>query len=118
MIRRERLARLRDQLADELREGYQELVEHGHPENRLANTLSVAFPGHDAHGLVSELADDLAASAGSACHSGATMISYVLQAMAVDEATARSTIRLSLGRFTTEEEIDRAAKLIVAKDGR
>jgi cysteine desulfurase len=115
---RERLARLRDQLADELREGYQELVEHGHPENRLANTLSVAFPGHDAHGLVSELADDLAASAGSACHSGATMISYVLQAMAVDEATARSTIRLSLGRFTTEEEIDRAAKLIVAKVGR
>ena len=63
------------------------------------------------------LAEDLAASAGSACHSGATMISYVLQAMGVEPALARATVRLSLGRFTTEEEIDRAVELILDDEG-
>jgi len=109
----ERLADLRSRLAAGLRTGSEDLVEHGHPEERLPNTLSVAFPGRDAGGLLGDLAEDLAASAGSACHSGATMISYVLQAMGVEPAMARGTVRLSLGRFTTEEEIDRAVELIV-----
>ena len=111
----ERLAALRNRLARGLRAGCEDLVEHGHPEHRLPNTLSVAFPGHDANGLVGELAEDLAVSAGSACHSGATMISYVLQAMGVKPELARSTVRLSVGRFTTEEEVDRAVELILAK---
>jgi cysteine desulfurase len=110
---RDRLPILRNQLADRLRMGFQDLVEHGHPEQRLPNTLSVAFPGHDASSLIDALADDLAASAGSACHSGSTMISYVLQAMGVDPDIARSTIRLSVGRFTTEEEIDGAVEVIL-----
>jgi cysteine desulfurase len=109
----ERLADLRSRLAVGLRAGSGDLVEHGHPEERLPNTLSVAFPGRDAGGLLGVLAEDLAASAGSACHSGATMISYVLQAMGVEPALARATVRLSLGRFTTEEEIDRATTLIL-----
>jgi len=109
----ERLADLRSRLAAGLRTGSEDLVEHGHPEERLPNTLSVAFPGRDAGGLLGDLAEDLAASAGSACHSGATMISYVLQAMGVEPAMARGTVRLSLGRFTTEEEIDRATALIL-----
>lgn len=110
----ERLGFLRRRLASGLRVGIKHLVEHGHPEARLPNTLSVALPGHDANTLIGELAEDLAASAGSACHSGATMISYVLQAMGIEPELARATIRLSVGRFTTEEEIDRAAKLVVA----
>jgi cysteine desulfurase len=109
----ERLAVLRGRLASSLRAGCEDLVEHGHPDDRLPNTLSVAIPGRDANGLVGDLAEDLAASAGSACHSGATMISYVLQAMGVEPALARATVRLSVGRFTTEEEIDRAAGLIL-----
>ena len=109
----ERLADLRSRLAAGLRAGSGDLVEHGHPGERLPNTLSVAFPGRDAGGLLGVLAEDLAASAGSACHSGATMISYVLQAMGVEPALARATVRLSLGRFTTEEEIDRATTLIL-----
>ena len=109
----ERLGALRSRLAAGLRAGRQDLVEHGHPEARLPNTLSVALPGHDANGLVGELAEDLAVSAGSACHSGATMISYVLQAMGVEPDLARATLRLSVGRFTTEEEIDRAVELIL-----
>jgi len=111
---RERLVVLRSRLAAGLRGGREDLVEHGHPEHRLPNTLSVALPGSDANGLIGDLAEDMAASAGSACHSGATMISYVLQAMGVEPGLARSTIRLSVGRFTTEEEIDRAVELILA----
>jgi cysteine desulfurase len=113
----ERLAGLRDRLAAGLRVGCGDLVEHGHPDHRLLNTLSVAFPGHDASELLDSLADELAASAGSACHSGATMISYVLHAMGVEAQIARTTVRLSVGRFTTEEEIDRAAELILDELG-
>jgi len=108
-----RLADLRGRLAAGLRAGCGDLVEHGHPDDRLPNTLSVALPGSNANGLVESLAEELAISAGSACHSGATMISYVLQAMGVEPEFARSTIRLSVGRFTTEEEIDRAVELIL-----
>jgi cysteine desulfurase len=108
-----RLADLRGRLAAGLRAGCGDLVEHGHPDDRLPNTLSVALPGSNANGLVESLAEELAVSAGSACHSGATMISYVLQAMGVEPEFARSTIRLSVGRFTTEEEIDRAITLIL-----
>ena len=108
-----RLADLRGRLAAGLRAGCGDLVEHGHPDDRLPNTLSVALPGSNANGLVESLAEELAVSAGSACHSGATMISYVLQAMGVEPEFARSTIRLSVGRFTTEEEIDRATELIL-----
>jgi cysteine desulfurase len=108
-----RLASLRDRLANELKTGRRDLIEHGHPQHRLPNTLSVALPGRDASGLLGDLADDLAASAGSACHGG-TMISYVLQAMGVENELARATIRLTLGRFTTEEEIEKAAEMILA----
>jgi cysteine desulfurase len=112
---RERLEVLRSRLAAGLRAGFEDLAEHGHHENRLPNTLSVALPGQDANGLVADLSEDLALSAGSACHSGATMISYVLQAMGVEPELARATIRLSVGRFTTAEEIERAVGLILAK---
>jgi len=106
-----RLADLRERLAVGLRTGCGDLVEHGHPNDRLPNTLSVALPGRDANGLVENLAEELAVSAGSACHSGATMISYVLQAMGVGSDLARATVRFSVGRFTTEEEIDQATEL-------
>jgi len=111
------LANLRIRLAAGLRAGCEDLVEHGHPDHRLPNTLSVAFPGCDAGELLGNLADELAASAGSACHSGATMISYVLQAMGVEPEIARATVRLSVGRFTTEEEIERAVELILDELG-
>ncbi|MDH3816469.1 MAG: cysteine desulfurase, partial [Acidobacteriota bacterium] len=78
---RVRLADLRERLTTGLRAGCGDLVEHGHPDERLPNTLSAALPGRNANRLVGDLAEDLAVSAGSACHSGATMISYVLQAM-------------------------------------
>jgi len=112
-----RLSRLRDRLESRLRAGVPGLVVHGHPTERLPNTLSVALPGVHAHHLLERLGDRVAASPGSACHADKVQVSHVLSAMGVDPATALSTIRLSVGRFTTEGEVDRAAELILAEVG-
>jgi cysteine desulfurase len=110
-----KLAILRDHLTASLRAGRDDLVEHGHPEHRLPNTLSVAFPGCVADELLESLADELAASAGAACHAGAATVSHVLQAMQVEPEIAAATVRLSVGRFTTEDEIERGSDLIVKR---
>ena len=78
---------------------------NGHPEKRLPNTLNVSFLGYDGHDLLSRL-EDVAASTGSACHSGLTTISPVLKAMGVTEEAGRDAVRFSLGRYTTKQEID------------
>jgi cysteine desulfurase len=109
----ERLAGLRNRIVAALRMGCDGVVEHGHSVDRLPNTASVAIPGCVADELLTGLADDLAASAGAACHAGAATVSHVLQAMGVDPDLAAATVRLSVGRFTTGEEIDRAAGLIL-----
>jgi len=80
---------------------------NGHPEKRLPNTSSVSFKGLEANAILSELRD-LAASAGSACHSDRVEVSSVLKAMEVPPEYAMGTIRFSVGRFTTAAEIERA----------
>jgi selenium donor protein len=110
---RDRLAALRDRLEELLAADLPGLVRHGHPVERLPNTCSVAFPGVDANLLLTRLADEVGASAGAACHTDAVHPSPVLVAMGVDAATAMSTVRFSLGRFTTADEIERAARRIV-----
>ena len=114
---RERLRGLRDRLAARLRGGCPHLIEHGDPEHRLPNTSSVAFPGIDAGTLLDSLADEVAASAGAACHAGTATVSHVLQAMGIAPDIAAGTVRLSVGRFTTADEVDRAAALILGRVG-
>jgi cysteine desulfurase len=114
-VAREQLCGLRDRLTAQLRGGCPDLVEHGDPEHRLPNTLSVAFPGVDAGTLLDSLGDEVAASAGAACHAGAATVSHVLQAMGIAPEIAASTVRLSVGRFTTADEVDRAAGLILSR---
>jgi selenium donor protein len=109
-----RLKALRDRLEAALAAGVPGLVRHGHPELRLPNTSSVAFPGYDANLLLSRLADEVAASAGAACHTDEVTPSHVLTAMGVDLATARATVRFSVGRFTTEAEVDEGARRVIA----
>jgi cysteine desulfurase len=109
-----RLRALRDRLEAALAAGVSSLVRHGHPELRLPNTASCAFPGFDANLLLSRLADEVAASAGAACHTDEVTPSHVLTAMGVDLATARATVRFSVGRFTTEAEVDEATRRVVA----
>jgi cysteine desulfurase len=110
-----RLAALRDRLLVALEAEIEGIVVHGNLKTGLPNTLSVALPGVEASPLLGRLGDEVAASAGAACHSGGEVsVSHVLAAMGIDAAIARSTIRLSVGRMTTEEEVDEGAKRIIA----
>lgn len=86
---------------------------NGHLENCLPNTLSVAFENISAHALASFISSDVLISTGSACHSGETTISSVLQAMNLDFRTAAATVRISTGKKTTEEEIDFTIEVLV-----
>ncbi len=86
---------------------------NGNLANCLPNTLSVAFENVSAHALASFISSDVLISTGSACHSGETTISSVLQAMNVDFRTAAATVRISTGKRTTEEEIDFAVEALV-----
>jgi cysteine desulfurase len=109
----ERLRRLRDRLWERLHAGLGEnVVPNGHPERRLPNTLNVNFVGHIGAELLAKV-PEVAASTGSACHEGQVTCSPVLQAMGVPPPLARGAVRLSVGRFTTEEEIDRAAAALI-----
>jgi cysteine desulfurase len=85
----------------------------GHPEQRLPNTLAVGFLGKIGADLLAAC-PDICASTGAACHSDRRKRSAVLEAMNVPEEVAFGAIRLSVGRFTTESEIDAAIKQIAA----
>lgn len=85
---------------------------NGHPEKRLPNTLSLSFPGVEANTLLSDI-EGIAASAGAACHSEGVDLSQVLLAIKVPVSIAMGTIRLSTGKYTTEEEIEEASKIII-----
>jgi len=78
---------------------------NGHPGKRLPNTLNISFIGYNGHDILNRL-DETAASTGSACHSGLTSISPVLNAMGVSDEVGRGAVRFSLGRYTTKNEID------------
>ncbi len=110
-----RMQTLRDRLWHGLHSRIPELRRNGHPDYGLPNTLSVSFRGVPANTLLAEIGELLAVSAGAACHSAEEMvISHVLQAMQVPREYAMGTLRLSLGRYTTEEEIDRAVAVLAA----
>lgn len=102
---------LRDRLEKGLLATIPDAQVHGHPTQRLPNTLSISFPGIDAASLL-VCASDIAASAGSACESGTTGANYVLRAMGVGESLTAGMVRFSLGRFTTEQEIDYAIEQV------
>lgn len=106
---------LRDRLHSRIVAGLGERVHlNGHPDKRLPNTLNISI-----HGIVGEeLLDDIpeiAASTGAACHSGSTQPSGVLLEMGLSRELALGALRLSLGRWSTPEEIEAAGDLIVER---
>ena len=102
----DRIRALRDQFWQKLQEGFGERVAlNGHPTHRLPNTLNVAFVGTAGAEILARL-EGVAASTGSACHTGRIELSPVLEAMGVDPEVGMGAIRFSLGRWTTQEEID------------
>ena len=105
----EHLRAMRDHLHQYLLAAVPDLRLNGHPEHRLPNTLHVSFPGVSGRALLGEAADVVAASVGSACHSERDVVSGVLAAMGADAARAAGAVRLSVGRGTTLDEVERAA---------
>jgi cysteine desulfurase len=105
---------MRDRLQRGLVRGLEGVGLNGHPEQRLPNTLSASFAKVDANRLLAAVDNTIAASAGAACHADRIAISHVLQAMQVPEDQARGTVRFSVGKTTTEEDIDVAVATIVA----
>lgn len=85
---------------------------NGHPDLRLPNTLSLGFYRVEANTLLSEVNDRVAASAGAACHTDKIDLSHVLEAMHVPMDYAMGTVRFSVGRGITLEEIDQAVDVL------
>jgi len=108
----ERLLALRENLL----EGLQQIGEvslNGHPTRRLPGHLNVAFAGIDGEVLLTALSD-IAVSSGSACTSASVEPSYVLRAMGIADALAHASLRFSIGRFTTAEDIATAVSHVRA----
>ncbi|HEX5273287.1 MAG TPA: cysteine desulfurase family protein [Gemmataceae bacterium] len=107
-----KLRGLRDRLWERLRAALGErVVLNGHPQSRLPNTLNVNFVGHVGADLLAAV-PEVAASTGSACHEGSVVQSPVLCAMGVPPELGRGAVRLTVGRFTTPDEVDRAAEAL------
>jgi cysteine desulfurase len=106
-----RMRDLRDALWHGLRARIPGVVLNGHPELRLPNTLNLRLPGISARTFL-QAVPEIAASAGSACHSGEDVPSRVLTAMGITPDQAMASIRLTVGRHTTNDEILRATQAL------
>ena len=109
----ERIRRLRDRLWAGLGQ-IEEVYLNGDPEQRVAHNLNVSFNFVEGESLIMAI-KDVAVSSGSACTSASLEPSYVLRALGRSDELAHSSIRFSVGRFTTEEEIDFTIRLVTEK---
>ena len=112
----ERIRRLRDRLLHGLSDIEQVFV-NGSLEHRVPHNLNISFAYVEGESLLMAI-KDLAVSSGSACTSASLEPSYVLRALGREDELAHSSIRFTLGRFTTEEQIDYSIKLLHDKIGR
>lgn len=108
-----RISALRDRLWAGLSEHLTEITLNGNPDHRLCNTLNVSFAYVEGESLMMGM-KDIAVSSGSACTSASLEPSYVLRGVGMGDDIAHSSIRFSLGRFSTEEEIDLTIKSVTA----
>jgi cysteine desulfurase len=111
-----RVRQLRDRLHQKIELGLGSGRVHlnGHPEHRLPNTLNISIQGTVGEELLNEI-PEIAASTGAACHAGSTEPSSVLLEMGLSREQALGALRLSLGRWTTEKDVDTAADFIVER---
>jgi cysteine desulfurase len=105
-------AALQQRLLDGIRAQVDEVVINGSMEHRYPGNLNLSFAYVEGESLLMGL-KEVAVSSGSACTSASLEPSYVLRALGVEEDMAHTSIRFGIGRFTTEEEVDRAIELTV-----
>ncbi len=108
------IATIRDRLQTLLQESIPDLVINGDRTNRLAGNLHVSIPSIPNKAIIARIRDQLAISTGSACSSGVEAPSHVLQAIALPENLIEGALRISIGKFTTDDECDRAANILIA----
>ena len=113
LINSRQMTRMRDLLHDLLKKEFPEIKLNGHPAKRLPNTLNISFPNLRASEILFDL-DDIAASAGAACHSENIKVSPVLEALDVPLEYSLGAIRFSTGKRTSERDIYKAAEMIIA----
>jgi len=109
----ERLLKLRNRLMDGFKD-IEEVYINGDLDQRIAGNLNISFNFVEGESLIMAL-KDLAVSSGSACTSASLEPSYVLRALGRNDELAHSSIRFTIGRFTTEEEIDYTIELVKGK---
>ncbi len=106
------IAELRDYLCDRLTREIDHVVRNGAPEHMLPGHLNLSFAYIEGESLLMAL-KEVALSSGSACTSASLEPSYVLRAMGLDDELAHSSLRMTIGRFTTREELDYVAELLI-----
>lgn len=109
-----RIADMRDRLQTNLARQLQDLVVNGDQENRLAHNLHISVPDTPNDLIVNRLRKKVAISTGAACMSGAQSSSHVLRAMGMEDCLQEGALRIGLGRFTSESDIENAVAEIIA----
>ncbi len=107
-----RLSAMRDRLQKGLVEKLEECYINGSEEHRMPHVTNISFKHVEGEGLMMTFNQDIAVSSGSACTSASLEPSYVLMALGLGDDLAHSSLRLSLGRFTTDDEIEYAIEAI------
>ena len=108
-----RVAALRDRLHKKITDALPEVYLNGSQEHRVSGNLNISFAYVEGESLLMAINKDVAVSSGSACTSASLEPSYVLRALGVGDELAHSSIRFGLGRFSTEEEVDYVANLVI-----
>ncbi|HNB32141.1 MAG TPA: IscS subfamily cysteine desulfurase, partial [Saprospiraceae bacterium] len=109
-----RLSALRDKLENGFKSRLEEVYVNGSAEHRMPHVTNISFKHVEGEGLMMTFNQQIALSSGSACTSASLEPSYVLVALGLGDDLAHSSLRFSLGRFTTEEEIDQAIDAVAA----
>ncbi|MEL6275121.1 MAG: IscS subfamily cysteine desulfurase, partial [Bacteroidota bacterium] len=108
----QRLSKLRDKLEAALVDQLEEAYINGSTESRMPHVTNISFKHVEGEGLMMTFNQNIAVSSGSACTSASLEPSYVLVALGLGDDLAHSSIRFSLGRFTTEEDIDQTIEMV------
>ncbi|QDZ38910.1 aminotransferase class V-fold PLP-dependent enzyme [Euhalothece natronophila Z-M001] len=106
------IAQKRDRLQALLQKEIPDLVVNGDTNSRLAGNLHISLPRIPNSAIVARIRDQLAISTGAACSSGVETPSHVLRAMNLPEEAIEGALRIGIGKFTMEEEVDQAAMIL------
>lgn len=111
------IGKKRDRLQSLLQSQIFDLVINGEPQNRLAGNLHISIPGIPNSAIIARVRHQLAISTGSACSSGVEAPSHVLRAMGLAEPVVEGALRIGLGKFNTDDDVEQAADLLVSTIG-